>query len=440
MSIAKVPHSIDAERTLLGQVLVNPVILPQLEESLAADDFYRAAHLAIYRAMVALSARGVAVDLVTVKDELARAGQLDMVGGAEYLAGLTDGMPRVTHVEAWLKIVRDKAIQRSLISAANAIAAHGYDGADDAKDLVDLSMSELMRVADRAHGASGFVSPQLSAKAAMVWLDQMMVSTRGIVGLATGLTEFDERVGGMKPGNLIIIGARPGMGKSAWAVTVADNIAALGGKVAYFSLEMSHEELTLRRLAKRSRVSAGMLKFGGSDFKDVAAIYADVANSPLYIDDTADLTAQQIRAKARRMKVEKGLDLVIVDYLQLVSGERRYSANREQEVSGVSRALKQLAKELAVPVIALCQLSRRCEERTDKRPVLSDLRESGGIENDADMVAFLYRPVVYDPSSDPGIAEFICRKHRNGGNFQHTLIFESEITTFRDNLTQSRAT
>jgi replicative DNA helicase len=433
--MTELPQNAEAERTIIAAVLVNPAIMASVEEQLTAEDFFVASNKRVFRAMQTLSLRGGAIDIVAVKNELTRQGEGD-VAGAD-LSAIIDGVPRVTNVDGWAQIIREKAIARSLIFAANKIAERAYRGTDPDQDMVGASMADILAISDKAHGAAGFVAPAVSAKAAHARLEAMVNAPAGIVGLRTGLSEFDALTGGIRKQWLVVIAARPGMGKTAMAITIADNAAMAGKKVAFFSLEMSHEELAARRIAKRSLVSAQQLRTAPQDLRDkgwakIGKATGEVATSPCFIDDTADLTAQQIRIKARRFKAERGLDLVIVDYLQLVTGDRRYAVNREQEVSGVSRALKQLAKELDVPVVALAQLNRDCEKRTDKRPILSDLRESGGLEMDSDVVLMLYRDCVYNSESHRTAAELLVRKLRDGETFTSHCEYQPDYTHFRD--------
>lgn len=432
------PQNTDAERTILGAIMLDGSALAAAQEHVVGADFYRDGHRRIFDAMVALSEQGQPIDLVTLKNKLAAQHTLESAGGAAYLSELLDGLPRITNVEHWAKIIRDKSTLRQLILTAARIQSNAreYDG--DAIDAVGTALTEVMRVADKANGTGGFVSPSASVKAALALIDKVSSSKDGIYGLTSSLRALDDQTAGLHPAELIVVGARPAMGKTAFAVTVGNHLAQQGRKVAFFSLEMNHEEITMRRAQSRSGISVRDLKFQSERVRQVSygklcRAAADLAQEPFFIDDTPDMTVQQIRGRSRRLKAEKGLDIIIVDYLQLVTGERS-KGNREQEVSGISRALKQLAKELDVPVIALCQLSRACEAREDKRPQLSDLRESGGIEQDSDVVMFLYRDCVYNSTADKTKAEILVRKQRNGPNFTAHVSYSAETTTFLNDI------
>lgn len=431
------PNNTEAEQTILGACLVDSAAIATAAEHIVSRDFYRDSHRRIWDAMVAIHETGARVDIVTVKNKLEAQNALAVVGGAAYLASLLDGLPRITNVEQWAKIVRDKSTLRELILAASKVVeeAKGCDG--PAVDTVGTALASMMRVADKANGTGGFVPPRESAKAAADLIAKIGTSNNGIYGLATGYSAIDDQTAGMHPGELITIGARPGMGKSAYAVCVGDALAQQGKKVAFFSLEMSDAELTMRRAQLRSGISVRDLKWESPAGQQHAMgkLYkalGEIASEPFFIDASAPMTVAQIRGRARRLKAEKGLDLIIVDYLQLITPEREAGGNREQAVSGISRALKMLAKELEVPVMALCQLSRACEQRDDKRPQLADLRESGGIEQDSDVVMFVYRDCVYNPQADRKSAEFLVRKQRNGPNFIAHLQYTPETTAFNN--------
>ena len=420
------PQNLEAERTILGAVLVDGRALMLVSAIITADDFVRPLHRDIFRAMLKLSDQGVEIDAVTVKNALK--SSTEAVGA--YLGKILDGIPRNLNVEHWARIVREKSIMRALKNAGHGIVAAAVDSETSA-DAIGYAMGELMRVSERAQGEESFADPAIAAKSAMALLDKLVNAKQGVIGLRTGLDEYDEMTGGMQPEQLIVIAGRPGMGKTAFAVTVADNLAAAGKIVGFLSLEMSRDELTLRRLSKRSGVSHQTLRYKPELYSKVGAAFPSVSTDPFFVDATPALTVAQIRAGAKRLAAEKGgLSLLVVDYIQLVRGER--SENRQQEVAGVARALKNLAKELKVPVLALSQLNRELERAKDHRPQLADLRESGEIEQAADIVGFLYRACVYDSTAAQEDAEIIVRKQRNGPPFTANVKYLRELTKFQN--------
>lgn len=428
----------EAERTILGAVLVEPSALAEAAATLVPEHFSKPAHQDVYRALVAMADEGRTIDLVTVKDELARAGHLERIGGAAYLSGLVDGLPRLTGVEHWCEIVRDHALQRRVLTAAKRIEA--LAGSTTGAEALDGAFAEVMAAADQSV-ASGFLDPQADLMQGFDLLSEMANAPGGLVGMSTGLGDLDDMLGGLKPGQLVVVGARPAMGKSAFATHLGD-AAARGsdpGVVAMFSLEMSREELAMRRLCAESRISLSEIRGNpeGRWTGRVALAMGALHKRPFFVDDTFQMRVSQMRAKARRLKMErKRLDLVIVDYLQLMEGDAqrdRQSENRVQEVSAITRSLKGMAKDLGCPVVALSQLSRKLEERKDKRPQLSDLRESGSIEQDADVVLFLYRDEVYHEGSESaGVAEIIVAKQRNGPTGTVRTAFLKDCTRFED--------
>jgi len=425
----------EAERTVLGAALIDNVALHSAAAVVAPGDFSDR-HAQIFRAMLALSERSIESDLVTVREELDRRGSLDRAGGVAYLGSLADGIPRMENVEHWAHIIKDRSVTRGLRMAAAKITDI-CDSAADADEAVCDAFAAVMKVADKAEGSDGFASPAQAVKKAMAHID-LLVESKGIVGLRIGFERFDMETGGLLPEQLLVIAGRPGMGKTACAVSIADNVARDGGKVCFFSLEMSVEELTLRRFQRRTRIPLGALRFARKEKVDevypkLAAAVGPLTKEPLFVDATPALKMAQIRARARRLAAEKGgLDLIIIDYLQLIVGER--SENRQQEVAGIARALKNLSKELRVPVIALSQLNREVENREDKRPRLADLRESGEVEQSADIVMFLFREEIYRPDDEKlrRSAEWIVAKHRNGQLFKEQMVYEKELASFFD--------
>ena len=429
------PHNPEAERTVLGAILVDNQAFSSAAEILRREDFYREAHRRVFEAMATLSERSQPIDLVTLKDELARQSALEAVGGAAYLAGLVDGVPRITSVEHWSRIIKEKSVLRNLIHAGNRIVHSCYEGEDEAAVLLDQAEKSIFDIAERRIRA-GFVSMREIVKESFRTIDQLSQSKDVVTGLATGFVDIDEMTSGLQKGDLVIVAGRPAMGKTSFCLNIAQHVALrVGETVGLFSLEMSKEQLALRLLCADARVDAHRLRTGKLNEKDwarLAKAYTDLSQSKLYIDDSATISPLEMRAKCRRLKAEFGLGLIIVDYLQLVSLAGRVE-NRQQEMSAISRSMKGLAKELACPVMALSQLSRAPEARTDRRPQLSDLRESGAIEQGADIVMFIYREEEHKPTDENrGIAEIIIGKQRNGPTGSRKLAFIKEFTRFEN--------
>jgi replicative DNA helicase len=427
------PNNDEAERTVLGAILVDDQAFNSAAEILNRDDFHREGHRRIFDAMAALSEKSQPIDLVTLKDELHRAAALEASGGAAYLAGLLDGVPRLTNVAHWSRIIKEKSILRKLIHASQAIAQEAWEGEDDTALILDRAEKRIFDLAENRI-RQGFVGIHEVVKESFRTIDQLAQSKELVTGVPTGFVDLDERTSGLQKGDLVIVAARPAMGKTALCLNIAQYASrATGDAVGVFSLEMSKEQLVLRMLCSDARVDSHRLRTGNLQEKDwarLAKAYADLSACRIYIDDSASVTPLEMRAKCRRLKAEHGLGLVIVDYLQLVTGSGRIE-NRQQEISSISRSLKGLAKELECPVIALSQLSRAPEARTDKRPQLSDLRESGAIEQDADIVMFIYREEVYKPDPEnQGVAEIIISKQRNGPIGTVKLAFVKEFTRF----------
>jgi len=429
------PHNAEAERTVLGAVLVDGSTFNSAAEILTRDDFYREAHRRIFDAMATLAERSATIDLVTVKEELARSSALEAVGGAAYVAGLTDGMPRIVSVEAWSRIIKEKAALRNLIHASNRIVQTCYEAEDEPAVILDRAEKAIFDIAEHRL-RQGFVGIRDIVKESFRTIDQLSQSKELVTGLPTGFVDLDERTSGLQKGDLVIVAARPAMGKTSFCLNVAQYASAKTGEtVGIFSLEMAKEQLVLRMLCADARVDAHRLRTGNLQEKDwarLAKAYADLSASKIFIDDSSSLTPLEMRAKCRRLKAEFGLGLVVVDYLQLVSSPGR-AENRQQEIASVSRSLKGMAKELSVPVVALSQLSRAPEARTEKRPQLSDLRESGALEQDADVVMFIFREEEYKPTEENrGVAEIIIGKQRNGPTGMLKLAFLKEYTRFEN--------
>ncbi len=429
------PHNAEAERTVLGAILVDNSAFNSAAEILTREDFYREAHRRVFEAMADLAEKSQPIDLVTLKDELGRGSALEAVGGPAYLASLASGVPRVTSVEQWSRIIKEKAVLRNLIHASNRIVQTCYEAEDDAALILDRAEKAIFDIAEHRI-RHGFVPIKETLKESFRTIDQLAQSRELVTGLPTGFVDLDERTSGLQKGDLIIVAARPSMGKTSLCLNIAQHAAQKTGEpVGLFSLEMSKEQLVLRLLCADGRVDAHRLRTGNLGEKDwarLAKAYADLSTSKIFIDDSATLTPLEMRAKCRRLKAEHGLGLVIVDYLQLVQGSGRVE-NRQQEISSISRSLKGMAKELGVPVMALSQLSRAPEARTEKRPQLSDLRESGAIEQDADIVMFIFREEVYkETEENRGVAEIIIGKQRNGPTGTVRLAFIKEFTRFEN--------
>ena len=429
------PHNHEAERTVLGAVLVDNQAFSSAAELLTKEDFYRDAHRRIFDAMAVLAERSQPIDLVTLKDELVRESALEAVGGAAYLAALLDGVPRITNVEHWSRIIKEKAVLRNLIHAGNRIVQSCLEGEDEAAALLDQAEQAIFGIAEKRI-RTGFQSMREIVKESFRTIDQLSQSKDVVTGLATGFVDIDEMTSGLQKGELVLVAARPAMGKTSFCLNIAQHVALrVGETVGLFSLEMSKEQLALRLLCADARIDAHRLRTGKLNEKDwarLAKAYNDLAGSRIFIDDSATISPLEMRAKCRRLKAEHGLGLIIVDYLQLVTAAGR-SENRQQELSAISRSMKGLAKELSVPVIALSQLSRAPEARTDRRPQLSDLRESGALEQDADIVMFIYREEEHKPTDENrGIAEIIIGKQRNGPTGSRKLAFIKEFTRFEN--------
>jgi replicative DNA helicase len=429
------PHNLEAERSVLGAILVHNDAFNLAAQVLTPADFYRDAHRRIFDKMIALSERRQAIDFVTVKEELARAGEVDEVGGPAYIAALADGVPRATNVEYYARIVKEKATLRSLIYAANKIVSNAYEADQDPDLILDEAESAIFAVADDRLKA-GFVPMRDLVKESFPKIEQLFEQKRLITGVPTGFVDLDEMTRGFQSGDLIIIAARPSMGKTSLVLNISQYVATQRDHtVGFFSLEMSKESLFLRLLTSEAQIDSHRLMSGAIGQKDYGRIshaLETLSAMKLYVDDTANVGVLEMRAKSRRLQAEHGLSLLVVDYIQLMNGRGRFE-NRTLELASISRSIKGLAKELNVPIIVLSQLSRAPEARSDHRPQLSDLRESGALEQDADVVALIYRDDVYnrDPNNpDAGTAELIIAKQRNGPTGTVRLAFLREQTRF----------
>ncbi|GMB09780.1 primary replicative DNA helicase [Thermolongibacillus altinsuensis] len=428
------PQNIEAEQAVLGAILLEPSALTTASEILVPEDFYRSSHQKIFRTMLQLSDRGEPVDLVTVTSELADANSLEEVGGVSYLTELANAVPTAANIEYYAKIVEEKSILRRLIRTATSIAQEGYTREDEVEELLSEAERKILEVSQRKN-TSGFQNIKDILVQAYDNIEMLHNRKGEITGIPTGFIELDRMTAGFQRSDFIIVAARPSVGKTAFALNIAQNVATKTGEnVAIFSLEMGAQQLVMRMLCAEGNINAQNLRTGKLTTEDWAKLtmaMGSLSNAGIYIDDTPNIRVSEIRAKCRRLKQEQGLGMVLIDYLQLIQGSGRNRENRQQEVSEISRSLKALARELDVPVIALSQLSRSVEQRQDKRPMMSDLRESGSIEQDADIVAFLYRDDYYDKDSEnKNIIEIIIAKQRNGPVGTVQLAFIKEYNKF----------
>jgi replicative DNA helicase len=429
------PHNLEAERSVLGAILVHNDAFNLAAQVIDAGDFYRDAHRRIFDKMVALNERGQAIDFVTLKEELARGGELDEVGGPAYVASLADGVPRATNVEYYARIVKEKSTLRQLIFAANKILTNAYEADQESDLILDEAEGAIFAVADDRLKA-GFVAMSDLVRDNFPKIEQLFEQKRLITGVPTGFVDLDEMTRGLQPGDLIIVAARPSMGKTSLVLNISQYVASQPNlTVGFFSLEMSKESLFIRMLTSEAQIDSHRLMSGAIGQKDYGRIshaLESLNGMRLFIDDTAGIGVLEMRAKARRLLKEHGLNLLVVDYIQLMTGRGRFE-NRTLELAAISRSLKGLAKELNVPIVVLSQLSRAPESRSDHRPQLSDLRESGALEQDADLVVLIYRDDVYnkDPNNpDAGTAELIIAKQRNGPTGTVKVAFLREQTRF----------
>ncbi len=439
MSDRTLPHDLDAEKSVLGAVLINNQAFNQAAEVVDAADFYRDAHRRIFEKMVGLTDRGSPVDLLTLKDELARSGELDEVGGPAYISALTDGVPRSSNVEHYAKIVKEKSTLRRLIQSASDVLGRAYDAEEDADDLLDEAERSIFQIAEHRL-RSGFVPVSQLVDSGYQLIEQLQEHRGLVTGAPSGFVDLDEMTSGFQNSDLVIVAARPSMGKTSFVLNIALHCGIEAGKtVGMFSLEMSKEQLFMRMLTSEARVDAHRFRggfLGEQDYARLVEAFARLHDAKVFIDDTPSVGILEMRAKSRRLKLEHGLDLLIIDYLQLMQGRGRFE-NRQQELASISRALKILAKELNVPILALSQLSRAPEARGDHRPQLSDLRESGALEQDADVVLFIFREEMYAQEGErspdaEGTAEVIIGKQRNGPTGTVRLAFLKQYTRFEN--------
>jgi len=431
------PNSVDAEQSILSAVLIDNQVLPEVLEVLSPQDFYREIHGKIFKAMVDLFERNEPADLITLTNLLKQQGQLEAVGGASYLADLVDVVPMAVNAHQYAKIVQEKAILRRLIEQSAAITTRCFEDKGDTEGILDFAERSIFEISENKVKPSFYALKDILTDTYRA-VEEAYENKALVTGIPSGFQDLDQKTSGFQRGDLIIIAGRPGMGKTALALNIARNAAQETGEpAAIFSLEMSKEQLSLRMLSSEAGVDSTRMRGGFLNQEDLEKINRAAGvlyDTNLFIDDTPSISALEIRAKARRMKMEKGLGLIAIDYLQLMRG-RASAERRELEISEISRSLKALAKELAIPVIALSQLNRKVEDRTNKRPVLSDLRESGAIEQDADVIIFVYREEVYNKQVDQAkmrLAELSVAKQRNGPTGTVSLTFLEEFTRFEN--------
>lgn len=428
------PHDIEAEQAIIGSMLTDKDAVIAAVEVLQEQDFYREDNKIIYSAILNLYNRAEPIDIITLKSELKSMGKFEAVGGLEYMVQLPDKVPTTSNVEQYIKIVEEKSMLRALIKTADELITLGYDPTQEVEQVIDIAEKKIFQVMQKKN-QKGYSSIKDILVDTFTQLEQLYNQKESITGVPTGFVDLDYRTSGLHNSDLILVAARPAMGKSAFALNIATN-AAVRAKVpvAIFSLEMSKEQMTNRILCSEAMVDSAKVRTGKIDddeWAKLAATSGELSEAGIYIDDTPGISIMEIRAKCRKMKLEKNIGLVVIDYLQLVQGSNKKGGSREQEIAEISRSLKILAKEIDVPVIALSQLSRAPEQRIDHRPMLSDLRESGSIEQDADIVMFLYRDDYYNEDTEKkNIAEVIIAKHRSGATGTVELLWLANYTKF----------
>lgn len=427
------PQNIDAERSTLGSMFLEKEAIYKGMELLKPEDFYREAHRVIFEVVIHLANRGEPVDIITVSEELKQRNMLEKIGGVAYLTDLANSVPTAANIEYYAKIVEEKSLLRSIITVATSIVSMGYQGTEEVDVILDEAEKQIFQITQKRNVA-GFVSLKNILIETFERIEKIYESKGGVTGVPTGFPDLDRYTAGLQPSDLIILAARPSMGKTTFALNIIRHATIeLKMPVIIFSLEMSKEQLALKLLCSEAGVDNQRIRTGtllDSDWPRLSHALGRLSDANMFIDDTPSVSALEIRARARRIKAEHGLGLIVIDYLQLMQTRGR-SENRQQEVSEISRSLKSLARELGVPVIALSQLSRAVEQRTDKKPNLSDLRESGSLEQDADIVAFLYREDYYNPETDKkNITELIIAKQRNGPVGSIDFLFQKEFSKF----------
>ncbi len=428
------PQSIEAEQSVIGSMLIDKEVIPVVMEVLKPEDFYRPDHKEIYEVIIELFDRAQPIDLITVSERLKLHGKLELVGGLEYLTNIATEVPTTANVKHYAKIVEEKSLLRKLIRASSDIVELGFSASEEVSFILDKAEQNIFDILQK-RSSQGFVPIKDVLVDTFNKLEELYNNKGHITGIPTGFSDLDFKTSGLHNSDLVLVAARPAMGKTAFALNLAQNAAVHSGvPVAVFSLEMSKEQLVNRMLCSEAMVDSNKMKTGqleDNDWQKVARALGPLSEAPIFIDDTPGISITEIRAKCRRLKLEHNLGLVVIDYLQLMQGSKSRGENRQQEISEISRSLKILAKEINIPVICLSQLSRAAETRTDHRPILSDLRESGAIEQDADIVMFLYRDDYYNPDTEKkNIAEVILAKHRSGSTGTVELVWLGQYTKF----------
>ena len=429
------PHSVESEQSILGSILLDKEAIITVSETINPDDFYKEAHKIIYESMIKLSNKSEPIDLITLTEELKKQGHLDDVGGISYITSLSTIVPTTSNVKYYADIVKEKSVLRKLIKVSNDIINLGYDGSTKIEDVLEVAEKKIFDISQEKT-SDDFKSINSVLMDTYDMIEQLYTNKSEITGITTGFRDLNKKINGMQRTDLLLIAARPAMGKTAFSLNLVQNAALKGdASVAVFSLEMSKEQLVQRMLSAQSIVELSKLKTGmlnENDWPRIIDARAVLSNAKIHIDDTPGIKISELRSKCRKLKMEQGLDLILIDYLQLMEGEGN-NESRQQEIAKISRSLKIIAKELNCPVVALSQLSRAPEQRADHRPMLSDLRESGSIEQDADIVMFLYRDEYYHPDSDrKNIGEVIIAKNRHGETGSVELVWLGEIQKFAD--------
>ena len=431
------PHSVEAEQSVLGSILLDKEAMISVSETLVPEDFYKEAHKVIYESMLKLYNSQSEIDLITLTDELRDKGYLDDIGGIAYITSLSTVVPTTSNIKYYVNIVKEKSISRQLISAANDIINLGYDGSAKVEYVLENAEKKIFDISQE-RATNDFQPINQVISEALSMLEKLYEEKNDVTGLTTGFRDLNKKINGLQRSDLLLIAARPAMGKTAFALNLVQNAALKGdASVAVFSLEMSKEQLVQRMIASQSTVELKKIKTGtlaDNDWPRITDGMAILSGAKIHIDDTPGIKISELRSKCRKLKIEKGLDLVLIDYLQLMEGEGQ-NESRQQEIAKISRSLKILAKELDCPVVALSQLSRAPEQRADHRPMLSDLRESGSIEQDADIVMFLYRDEYYNPDTEKkNIGEVIVAKNRHGETGTVELVWFGGIQKFADKM------
>lgn len=431
--LRSMPHNIEAEQSVIGSMLVDKTSIAEAMEVLKTEDFYKDAHKVIFNAILDLNQKDVAVDIITLTENLKSNDKLDAAGGITYISELSGSVVSTANIQSYIKIVKDKSVLRKLIRSSTKVIEESYNSQDDVLGVIDLAEKQIFDISNNTN-ASDFEAMSTVLERGFIEIERLFNNKGQTTGVPSGFRELDAKTSGFQKGDMVLIAARPSMGKTTFALNIAENAALREGKsVAIFSLEMSKEQLAYKLLCSEAHVDMLKLRTGNLDDKDwenIARASGPLGGAKIYIDDTAGISVMEMRSKCRRLKIEHGIDIIMVDYLQLMSGSKG-SESRQQEVSEISRSIKALAKEMQCPVVALSQLSRAPEARTDHRPMLSDLRESGSIEQDADVVMFLYRDEYYNKETEEkNVGECIIAKQRNGPTGTVKLAWLGQFSKF----------